>query len=210
SVTRVQSYGRVGMERSVLKRNDVYKKLSTIEGQNMGSASVLNQTENEGRSLSKWDLHRVGNTSGSSGDINLRYRFFFVFNAMGFLLIKGARVDERHSREVRKKGSSDAAIQLDLIAKVDGTVSAELLNVYAQARMRQKAESIIVESLVLEMKDKHIELDTYSYNIWLSSCGSQGSAEKMEQVFKEMQLDTATSSNRTTFSTTATVYIIDL
>ncbi|XP_073123191.1 pentatricopeptide repeat-containing protein At1g02150-like isoform X2 [Henckelia pumila] len=152
-------------------------------------------------------------------------------------------------------GSSETAMQLDLIAKVHGASSAEqyflnlpdalkdkrvygaLLNVYAQARMREKAESLMnkmrnrgyasytlpfnvmmtlymnlgdhekVESLVLEMKDNHIGLDSYSYNIWLSSRGSQGSAIKMEQVFEKMRLDTTTSPSWTTFSTMATVYI---
>lgn len=58
-MSRVRSYGGVGFERSALKWNDVFKKISMMEGQNMGSASVLNQAVNEGRSLSKWDLHRV-------------------------------------------------------------------------------------------------------------------------------------------------------
>lgn len=240
SVSRVRSYGRVGFERSALKWNDVFKKISTMEGQNMVSASVLNQAVNEGRSLSKWDLHRVVK------ELRKFRRFKSALEVLEWM---------NDRAEKYRIGSSDSAIQLDLIAKVYGASSAEqyflnlpdvlkdkrvygaLLNVYAQARMREKAESLMnkmrnrgyashtlpcnvmmtlylnledhekVESLVLEMKDNHIELDTYSYNIWLSSCGSQGSAKKMEQVFEKMRLDTTTSPSWTTFSTMATVYI---
>ncbi|XP_073125158.1 pentatricopeptide repeat-containing protein At1g02150-like [Henckelia pumila] len=241
SVSRVQSYGRVGFGwRSALKWSDVYKKISTMEGQNMGSASVLNEAENEGRSLSKWDLHRV---------VKELRKFRRYKSALEVLEWMNNRAEKY------RVGSSEAAIQLDLIAKLYGAVSAEqyflnlpdtlkdkrvygaLLNAYAQARMREKAETLMnkmrnrgyashtlpcnvmmtlyltledhekVESLVQEMKNEHIELDMYSYNIWLSSRGSQGSAEKMEQVFEKMRLDTTTSPNWTTFSTMATVYI---
>lgn len=206
----------------------------------MVSASVLNQAVNEGRGLSKWDLHRV---------VKELRKFRRYKSALEVLEWMNDRAEKF------RIGSSDAAIQLDLIAKLYGASSAEqyflnlpdvlkdkrvygsLLNVCAQARMREKAESLMnkmrnrgyasytlpynvmmtlylnledhekVESLVLEMKDNRIELDTYSYNIWLSSCGSQGSASKMEQVFEKMRLDTTTIPDWTTFSTMATVYI---
>jgi pentatricopeptide repeat protein len=89
-----------------------------------------------------------------------------------------------------------------------------LLNAYVHSRSREKAESLLevmrskrylihslpfnlmmtlymnlkdydkVDMLVSEMKEKNIQLDIYTYNIWLSSCGSQGSIQKMEQVFE--------------------------
>jgi len=150
---------------------------------------------------------------------------------------------------------SDAAIQLDLIAKVRGVSSAEdfflrlpntfkdrriygaLLNAYVRNRMREKAESLIdemrdkdyvthalpynvmmtlymnineydkVDLMISEMNEKNIKLDIYSYNIWLSSCGLQGSADKMEQVFEQMKSDGSINPNWTTFSTMATMYI---
>lgn len=151
--------------------------------------------------------------------------------------------------------TSDTAIQLDLIAKVDGIASAEhyfnklpdglkdkriygsLLNAYVRASMREEAESLMeqirakgyashplpynvmmtlymnlkeygkIESVISELKEKNIALDLYTYNIWLSSCGSEGSLEKMEQVFNQMELDTTINPNWTTYSTMATMYI---
>lgn len=151
--------------------------------------------------------------------------------------------------------TSDTAIQLDLVAKVDGISSAEqyfhklpdglkdkriygsLLNAYVRASMREEAESLMdkirtrgyashslpynvmmtlymnlkeygkIESVISEMKEKNISLDLYTYNIWLSACGSEGSLEKMEQVFSSMELDTTINPNWTTYSTMATMYI---
>lgn len=161
-----------------------------------------------------------------------------------------------NNREERYRlSASDAAIQLDLIAKVQGVSSAEdffmklpdsvkdrrifgaLLNAYVRAKVKEKAESLIdtmrekgytthalpfnvmmtlymnlkeyekVDSMVSEMMEKNIQLDIYSYNIWLSSSGSQGSAERMEQVFEQMKQDKTINPNWTTFSTMATMYI---
>lgn len=151
--------------------------------------------------------------------------------------------------------TSDTAIQLDLIAKVNGVPSAEqyflnlsnslkdrkiygsLLNAYVHVGMQEKAESLMrkmrnrgyatetlqfnvmmtlymklkehdkIELLVSEMMEKNIPLDTCTYNIWLSSCGYQGSVAKMEQVFEQMKLETNISPNWTTFSTMATMCI---
>lgn len=43
----------------MLKWNAVYKRISMLEDSNLGAASVLNQIENEGKRLSKWELSRV-------------------------------------------------------------------------------------------------------------------------------------------------------
>uniref|UniRef100_A0A2P2JTD8 Uncharacterized protein MANES_01G273600 n=1 Tax=Rhizophora mucronata TaxID=61149 RepID=A0A2P2JTD8_RHIMU len=164
--------------------------------------------------------------------------------------------DWMSNREERFRLSpSDAAIQLDLIAKVRGISTAEnffqrlpehlkdrriygaLLNAYVRAKKKEDAESLInkmrkkryathslpfnvmmtlymnlneydkVDVMISEMLEKNIQLDIYSYNIWLSSCGSQGSMEKMEEVFEKMKLDKSINPNWTTFSTMATMYI---
>ncbi|MED6168607.1 hypothetical protein PIB30_013102 [Stylosanthes scabra] len=112
----------------------------------LGSTSVLEQWENEEKSLTKWELCRV---------------------------IKELWKYKRHKRALEVYGwmnnrperfsvsSSDAAIQLDLISKVHGVSSAEeyfqslsnmlsdrrtygsLLNVYVRYRMKEKAESLL-------------------------------------------------------------------
>ncbi|XP_065859115.1 pentatricopeptide repeat-containing protein At1g02150 [Euphorbia lathyris] len=119
----------------------------------------------------------------------------------------------------------------------DRRIYGALLNAYVRANMREKAESLIekmrlknyathalpfnvmmtlymnlkeyekVETMVSEMREKKIQLDIYSYNIWLSSRGSQGSEDRMEEVFELMKADTSSIPNWTTFSTMATMYI---
>ncbi|KAF2312639.1 hypothetical protein GH714_039350 [Hevea brasiliensis] len=196
--------------------------------------------EKDGKKLTKWELCRV------------------VKELRKFKRHKQALevYDWMNNREERfRLSASDAAIQLDLIAKVRGVSAAEdfflrvpetvkdrriygaLLNAYVRARMREKAESMIdnirnksfathalpfnvmmtlymnlkeydkVDMMISEMMEKNIRLDIYSYNIWLSSRGSQGSVERMEQVFEQMKLDKTINPNWTTFSTMATMYI---
>lgn len=119
----------------------------------------------------------------------------------------------------------------------DRRIYGALLNAYAKGRQREKAENLLekmrtkgftthplpfnvmmtlymnvkeyekVESLVSEMTENSIQLDIYSYNIWLSSCGLQGSTEKMEEVYEQMKQDRTINANWTTFSTMATMYI---
>ncbi|GER43222.1 pentatricopeptide repeat-containing family protein [Striga asiatica] len=116
----------------------------------------------------------------------------------------------------------------------DKRVYASLLNAYALSKMREKAESLFdkmrnrnytdytlpfnlmmiiyrnlkdhekIESLVSEMVEKRISLDIYTYNIWLSACGS---LDKMEQAFKQMELDNSVNPNWITYSTMAMRYI---
>lgn len=211
-----------------------------MEKPELGAASVLNQWENEGRNLTKWELCRVVKELRKFKRYNLALEVYEWMN----------------NREERfRLSTSDIAIQIDLIAKVRGISTAEdyfsglpntskdkrvygaVLNAYVRARLRGKAESLMddmrhkgyvqhplpfnvmmtlymslkkydkVDSMVSEMTEKSIPLDIYSYNIWLSSCGSQKSAEKMEQVFERMKTDININPNWTTFSTMATMYI---
>ncbi|KAG6677353.1 hypothetical protein I3843_14G021200 [Carya illinoinensis] len=241
SISKVHSYGTIDYERRpMVKWNALYKRISLMENPELGSASVLNQWEKEGRKLSKWELCRVVK------ELRKFKKHKQALEVYDWMNDRGERF---------RVSTSDAAIQLDLIAKVRGISGAEdyflklpdtlkdrriygaLLNAYVKANMREQAESLLekirskgyavhslpfnvmmtlymnlkeydkVDSMILEMKEKSVQLDIYSYNIWLSSCGSEGSAEKMEQVFEQMKLDRTINPNWTTFSTMATMYI---
>ncbi|XVF22852.1 hypothetical protein REPUB_Repub12eG0206800 [Reevesia pubescens] len=241
SISQIHSYGTMDYERRpMIKWNAIYKKISLMENPDLGSATVLNDCEKGGRKLTKWELCRVVK------ELRKYKRYKQALEVYEWMNNRGERF---------RFSASDAAIQLDLIAKVRGVSSAEdfflqlpdtmkdkriygaLLNAYARAKMRDKAESLIdnmrnkgyalhplpfnvmmtlymnlkeydkVESMVSEMMEKNIRLDIYSYNIWLSSCGSLGSVEKMEQVHKQMKQDRSINPNWTTFSTMATMYI---
>ncbi|XWS35590.1 hypothetical protein CRYUN_Cryun20dG0010300 [Craigia yunnanensis] len=241
SISHIHSYGTMDYERRpMIKWNAIYKKKSLMENPELGSATVLNDWEKGGRKLTKWELSSVVK------ELRKYKRYKQALEVYEWMNTRGERF--RYS-------ASDAAIQLDLIAKVRGVSRAEdfflqlrntlkdkriygaLLNAYVQTKMRDKAESLIdnmrnkgyalhplpfnvmmtlymnlkeydkVESMVLEMMVKDIHLDICSYNIWLSSCGSQGSVEKMEQAYEQMKQDRSINPNWTTFSTMATMYI---
>ncbi|KAL6547316.1 hypothetical protein OROMI_023037 [Orobanche minor] len=235
SVPQPYSYGAVDYEnRPPQKWNTIYKKLSMLSNPNSDKAasSVLNQTENEGKRISKWELARV------IKELRKFRRFELALESRRFRVT-----------------TSDTAIQLDLIAKVHGVSKAEqyfqklpdglkdkricgsLLNAYARAKMREEAESLMdriktrgyvvhplpynvmmtlymnlkeydkVEALITEMKEKGIALDLYTYNIWLQCYGTMGSLDKMEHIFERMKLDTTINPNWSTYSTMATTYI---
>ncbi|KAK6804292.1 hypothetical protein RDI58_002076 [Solanum bulbocastanum] len=241
STPQVHSYGTVDYERRpIVKWNAIYKRISMNDGPERGSVSVLNQWENEGKKVTKWELSRV------IKELRKFRRYKLAFEVYEWMNNRPERF---------RLTTSDTAIQLDLIAKVHGISSAEeyfeklpdtlkdkriygsLLNAFVRSRKKEQAESLLdkmrnrgytdhalpfnvmmtlymnlkdydkVESVVSEMKEKKIPLDIYSYNIWLSSCGSQGSIEKMEKVLEQMNLDTDINPNWTTFSTMATMYI---
>ncbi|XP_021755218.1 pentatricopeptide repeat-containing protein At1g02150-like [Chenopodium quinoa] len=241
SVPQVYSHDTLDYEkRPMPKWNNIYRKIALMDNPEFGVASVLNQIENEGKRLTKWELCRIVR------ELRKFKRFQLALEVYEWM---SNRI-ERY-----KITSSDTAIQLDLIAKVRGVASAEeyfarvpeilkdnrifgaLLNAYAGAKVRNKAESLMgrmrdkgylnhplpfnvmmtfymkiseydqVEKLVSEMKQRGIPLDLYSYNIWVSARGSYGSAEGMEQVFEEMKLEPTIVPNWTTYSTVAAVYI---
>ncbi|CAJ1948964.1 unnamed protein product [Sphenostylis stenocarpa] len=241
SVSKVHSYGTVDYERRPIVRwNDVYRRISLNPDTDVTSAEVLNRWENEGRHLTKWELSRVVK------ELRKYKKFRRALEVYDWINNRPERF---------RVSESDAAIQLDLIAKVRGLSSAEvfflslddklkdkrtygaLLNVYVHSRSKEKAESLFdtmrskgfvihplpfnvmmtlymnvkeyvkVDMLVSEMIEKQIQLDIYTYNIWLSSCGSQGSIEKMEKVFEQMERDPTIIPNWSTFSTMASMYI---
>ncbi|XP_052192165.1 pentatricopeptide repeat-containing protein At1g02150-like [Diospyros lotus] len=242
SASQVRSHraGEYGRRRPISKWSGIFKRISLMEDPEMGAASVLNQCEREGKRLTKWELWRIVKELRKFRRYKLALEVY----------------DWMNNRVERFRiSTSDTAIQLDLISKVRGILNAEdyflklpdrlkdkrtygaLLNAYVQAKMREKAESLIeemrvrgyamhslpfnvmmtlymnlkeydkVDLMVSEMTEKNIALDIYSYNIWLSSCGAQGSVEKMEQVFELMKQEGTINPSWTTFSTMATMYV---
>ncbi|KAH9606592.1 hypothetical protein KSS87_016122 [Heliosperma pusillum] len=227
-------------KKNILKWNNIFKRISTMENPQMDVASVLNQCQIEGKKISKWEICRIVK------ELRKFRRFKLALEVYEWM---------NNRIEKYMLSSSDTAIQLDLIAKVRGVKSAEdyytrvpdtlkdkriygaLLNAYVGAKLRDKAENLMeqmrnrghavlplpynvmmtlymklnefdkVDGLISEMKLKSIPLDLYSYNIWLSARGSQGSAEAMEQVFEEMSLDPNIIPSWTTFSTMAAMYV---
>ncbi|CAM8974452.1 unnamed protein product [Rhodiola kirilowii] len=239
SISMVHTYKTKDYEKRPMQNwNVAYRKISMMENNSDASAAtVLNEAESEGRMFTKWELCKIVK------ELRKYRRFRLALEVYEWMNNRGQRY---------RLSSSDTAIQLDLVSKVQGVSSAEdffqklpdtlrdnrvygsLLNAYAQAKMKEKAESLMdnmrnqgyashplpfnvvmtlymnlkeydkVYAMVAEMMQKNIRLDIYTYNIWLSSCGSM---EKMEQVFAQMKMDKGCHPNWTTYSTMATVYI---
>ncbi|KAK8943386.1 Pentatricopeptide repeat-containing protein [Platanthera guangdongensis] len=241
SISQVHNYGTVDYERrSASKWSTLYRGISILENPNAGCSAVIEQWENEQRELSKWDLCRVIKELRKYG------RFKRALEVYDWIQSRGDRFTFN---------SGDDAIQLDLIAKVRGISHAEeyfsnlpriskdrrtygaLLNVYGQAKMREKAESTLelmkaegcaydvlpfnvmmtlymnindhnkVFSMINEMKEKNVPFDLYSYNIWITNCATMGDVSEMERVVQEMIADTRVNANWTTYTTLATMYI---
>ena len=151
--------------------------------------------------------------------------------------------------------ASDMAIQLDLVAKVRGVPDAEeyfeklpdplkdkrtygsLLNVYAQAKMKEKTENTFelmrkrgfatdtlpfnvlmnfyvdteepekASIVTEEMKKRNVAFDVCTYNIWIKSCAAMKDADGMERVFNHMIADESVVANWTTYTTLASMHI---
>lgn len=150
----------------------------------LGSATVLNQWENEGKNLTKWELCRV---------------------------VKELRKYKRHQRALEvydwmnnrperfRVSASDAAIQLDLIAKVHGVSSAEeffrrltdklkdrrtygsLLNVYVHSRSKEKAESLLDT-----MRSKGYAIHSLPFNVMMTLYMNLKEYDKVDTLVSEM------------------------
>lgn len=60
SISQIHSYGTMDYERRpIVKWNAIYKRISMMENPELGSGTVLDQWEKQGRRLSKWELCRV-------------------------------------------------------------------------------------------------------------------------------------------------------
>ncbi|KAK9095103.1 hypothetical protein Scep_026572 [Stephania cephalantha] len=226
--------------RAPLKWSALYKRISLMENPEAGSPSVLDEWEKDGRNVNRWELSRIVK------ELRKYRRYKLALGVFEWMDTKGDRF---------KLSASDAAIQLDLIAKVRGIPSAEeyfsrlsrsltdkrtytaLLSAYVGAKMKDKAEALMEEmktkgydmhslplnlmmtlymklekydkvlSLIAEMIEKNIAFDIYSYNIWLTTCGTMGSIEKMEAALEQMKQDKTVNPNWTTYSTMATMYM---
>lgn len=222
------------------KWNSVYKKICAMKTPEICTAGVIDRWESENNSLTESELLMIIRKLRRYGKSQ---RALEVYEWMS------------NRRERFKFSTKDEAVILDLIAKVRGAQQAEnyflsltgewkdkrtngaLLNVYAEAQMTEKAESLFDQmrseghavsalsynvlmtmymklqeydkfnSLVLEMIEKKIQLDRISYHIWIWTSGLQGSAEKAEEVLDSMKQDTLVPPNWNTFSLMASVYV---
>ncbi|KAL1562039.1 pentatricopeptide repeat-containing protein-like protein [Salvia divinorum] len=188
SVPQPYSNGTVDYEkRPMLKWNSIYKKISLLDNSilDVGAASVLNQAENEGKMLSKWELSRVVK------ELRKFKRFKLALQVYEWMNNRAERF---------RISTSDTAIQLDLIAKVHGISSAEqyfqklpdglkdkriygsLLNAYVRARMRGEAES-----LMGKIKNRGYASHPLPYNVMMTLYMSLKEYEKIEPLISEMK-----------------------
>ncbi|XP_010246096.1 PREDICTED: pentatricopeptide repeat-containing protein At1g02150 [Nelumbo nucifera] len=185
SISQVHNYGTVDYERKpVLKWNSLYRRISLMENPELGSSTVLDQWEKEGRKLSKWVLSRVVK------ELRKFRRYKFALEVYEWMTNQGDRF---------RVASSDAAIQLDLISKVHGISTAEdyfsrlpetlkdrrtygsLLNAYAQSKMREKAENVIEE-----MRKKGYANHPLPYNVMMTLYMNLNEYEKANSLISEM------------------------
>lgn len=211
-----------------------------MENPELGAGSVLDQLEKEFKKITRWELCRVVK------DLRKYRRFKMALEVYDWM-------NERKDKFTLS--SSDAAIRLDLISKVQGIAKAEeyfstlsgtlkdkrtygsLLNAYVKAMIKNEAESLFEEiktkgyavhslpynvmmtmymklkdydkvfSMVSEMIERKIPLDSFSYNIWLTACGATQATDKMEEVAERMKTDSTVSPDWSTYTTMATAYM---
>ncbi|KAL7158378.1 hypothetical protein ABFS83_02G138900 [Erythranthe nasuta] len=186
SISQVHSYGTLDYERRpMLNWNAVYKQISMLEDPKLGSASVLNQVENDDKRLTKWELCRIVK------ELRKFKRFKYALEVYDWMNNRAERY---------RITTSDTAIQLDLIAKVHGIASAEhyflklpdalkdkriygsLLNVYARSRMREKSES-----LMDIMRSKGYASHALPFNVMMTLYMNLKDHEKLESLISELK-----------------------
>ncbi|KAL2892578.1 hypothetical protein RDABS01_008487 [Bienertia sinuspersici] len=151
----------------------------------MGAASVLNQCENEGKRLSKWELCRIVR------ELRKYKRFKPALEVYEWM---------NNRIERFRLSSSDTAIQLDLIAKVRGVSSAEdyfirlpdtvkdkriygaLLNAYVGIKEREKAES-----LMELMRNKDYANHPLPFNVMMTLYMKLNEYDEVEKIVSEMK-----------------------
>ncbi|KAJ3680611.1 hypothetical protein LUZ60_016889 [Juncus effusus] len=240
SISQVHSYGTVDFEKKPgLLWSALYRRVLSGHREGRTPAGVLDEWDETERRLTKYEVCRVAKELR-------KYRHFHL--ALDVYEWMAARED-RFSMK-----SADMAIQLDLIGKVRGTLYAEqhfsslsesfkdkrtfcsLLNMYAQAKLKEKAESLFqlmhennyitdtlpynvmmtlylnlkehenVERIIREMREKNMDFDIYTYNIWISNVAGNKSLDQMEEILKIMESDNV-NANWTTYTTLASMYI---
>ncbi|KAH9627481.1 hypothetical protein KSS87_006172, partial [Heliosperma pusillum] len=160
------SNNSINEKKTLLNWNNIFKNISLVEDPQKGVSSILNQCENQGKMFSKWELCRIVKELRKFGKFKLALEVYKWMNNR----IERFRIS-----------SSDAAIQLDLIAKVHGIPSAEdyftrvpekmkdmrlygaLLNAYVGVKLRDKAET-----LMEQMKKKGYCVHPLPYNVMMT------------------------------------------
>ncbi|XP_076892580.1 pentatricopeptide repeat-containing protein At1g02150-like [Bidens hawaiensis] len=162
----------------------IYKRISSMGNPETGAIEVLNQWENEGKKVTKWEVCRVVKEMRKYGRHMLALEIYKWMN---------------NRPERFRISSSDAAIQLDLISKVHGISGAEdyfktlpknltdkrvygaLLNAYVRSRMLENAETLLVE-----MKNKNYASHALPYNVMMTLYMNLKNQEKVEALVSEM------------------------
>ncbi|KAK1425068.1 hypothetical protein QVD17_20412 [Tagetes erecta] len=187
SVSKAGSYVKVDYDKrrgTTMNWKGIYKRISLMGDPEKGAIEVLNQWENEGKKVTKWELCRVVKEMRKYGRHKLALEIYkWMVNR-----------PERF-----RISSSDAAIQLDLVSKAHGISAAEdyfkslpkslmdkrvhgsLLNAYVRARMTEKAEF-----LLSEMKNKNYARHALPYNVMMTLYMNLKNQEKVESLVSEM------------------------
>ncbi|KAI9182463.1 hypothetical protein LWI28_025655 [Acer negundo] len=185
SISQVDNYGTVDFERRpMIKWNAIYKKISFMENPEEGSASVLNEWEKGSRKVTKWELCRVVK------ELRKYRRFKQALEVYEWMNNRGERY---------RLSASDAAIQLDLVGKVCGVISAEefflrlpdslkdkrvygaLLNAYVRTKIKGNAEL-----LMDKMRDKGYAIDSLPFNVMMTLYMNLKEFDKVDSMISEM------------------------
>lgn len=83
SVSKVHSYGTVDYEKrpatTTVTWKAIYKRMSIMGNPEKGATEVLNQWENEGKRVTKWELCRIVKEMRKYGRHKLALEVFFLF-----------------------------------------------------------------------------------------------------------------------------------
>ncbi|CAI0548367.1 unnamed protein product [Linum tenue] len=185
SISQVHSYGTVDFERRpLINWNGVYRRISLMENPDLGAGTVLALCEKEGKKLTKWELCRVVK------ELRKYKRFKQALEVYDWMGSKGDKF---------RRSASDAAIQVDLIAKVHGVSAAEeyfqgvpdtlkdrriygaLLNAYVKHKEKEKAEMLIDK-----MRDKNYATHALPFNVMMTLYMNLKEYDKVDKLIFEM------------------------
>ncbi|MQM14651.1 hypothetical protein Taro_047587 [Colocasia esculenta] len=188
SFSQVHSYGTVDYEQlrgARARWSSLYRRIAMTEDPEAGAAVELERWEEEERRLSKWELCRVVK------ELRKFRRFKLALDVYEWMTSQGDRFNIY---------SSDIAIQLDLMSKVQGISYAEdcfarlteafkdkrtygaLLNSYMHAKLKEKAE-VVFET----MKEKDYVTDPLPFNVMMTLYMNVGEYEKVKSIIREME-----------------------
>ncbi|GER49392.1 pentatricopeptide repeat-containing protein [Striga asiatica] len=186
STPRVNSHGTVDYEKRALPSwAGIYNEVYMLNYPDSGAAAVLSRIENEGRKIKKRELSKVVK------ELRKLKRFKHALEIYEWM----NNMPERFTPT-----SGDAAIQLDLIAKLHGISSAEqyfktipdasidnriygsLLNAFVRSKMREKAES-----LMDEMRNRNYTNTILPFNVMMTLYLKLKDHEKVELLISEVK-----------------------